>query len=285
MAVRQNINDRFIYFVTSEVGGPPLSHDQISKLQSAVDSIMTGVHIEVMNALEFMTQPSVVGGVVWPYFRGLPCPDEDVLALLDGKDEFMTINDYRNCPYGLDNKWVNYEYAKNDGIPIPQSFSITNPEELKNLPLEFPMVLKGYPSGRGEDVHLCETLEEAEVAYAKCRDKGLGIVAQEFIAESRGRDLRVIAIHGKIEVVLGRQGPEGSFLSNVSQGGKYFEYTLSDDERRLVESVIKQFPADIAGFDFLFSKKGLLFCEINLAPGWPVQALPSIAALIQSKVK
>jgi ribosomal protein S6--L-glutamate ligase len=227
-----------------------------------------------------MDSPPEEDGVIWPYFRGIPPEHEDVLSTIN-RGDFSIINDYNSGTHNLSDKWANYEQAKEVGIPIPTSFKIEDSSELENLELDFPIVVKGYPSGRGEDVHLCQTLEEAQVAYKSCESKGLEVVAQEYIEESHGRDLRVLVVDGEIACVLGRRGAEGEFLSNVSNGGAYFDYELKGKEKEAVEQAIRQFPVDVAGFDFLYSERGLLFCEINLAPGWTGKATAMLSLLVK----
>jgi glutathione synthase/RimK-type ligase-like ATP-grasp enzyme len=276
-----------LYFVGSEAG-PPLQDNYVETLQAELSRIMANVRVEAISAVDFIALSSPESGVIWPYFRGAPLEGEDVLGCEDlDLSRFGIINDYRHGLEALGNKWTIYERAKAAHLPVPQSFHIRDVNDFELMDLSYPIVVKGYPSGRGADVHLCRSFEEASAAFSGCKDKGLGVIAQEYIAESRGKDLRVLVVDGEIAFVGGRQGPEGAFLSNISRGGSYVEYSLSLDERAVVEAAIKAFPLDIGGFDFLFSDSGLLFCEINLAPGWTgaaVDMVPLLAHLIKSRV-
>jgi len=45
-------------------------------------------------------------------------------------------------------------------------------------------------------------------------------IFQKFVAKSKGKDLRVFVIRGKIHACMQRIAAEGSFKANISEGGK-----------------------------------------------------------------
>jgi len=205
--------------------------------------------------------------VVWCYFRGTPSTAEDVLNRLENSD-IKIINDYRKSD--ISNKWMNYELCRVNGLGIPRTYEVPANGDVTPLTsgLPYPIVVKGYPSGQGRDVMLCSTPSDANEASRSMQLKGLKVLAQEYIAESHGFDLRVLFVANSISASIRRQAANGDFRANISQGGSFQPYELSAEEEGYVRKVRLLFGIEICGFDFLFSKRGLLFNEINAAPLW-----------------
>ena len=238
----------------------------------------------VLTSAEFISQQPQKG-IVWPYFRSNPDGPEDVLNTATGN--LATLNNYSRPGVQMGDKWSDYQRAIAGGIPIPDTQAVASHEDLRNLPFGERFVVKGHPSGQGTDVHLCEGLDAAKRAFDACQAKGLEVVAQHYVQESHGRDLRVLVVGGELVLMLGRQGAPGQFLSNVSGGGHYIpEPQLTEADKRVVQSAVELFPAaEVAGFDFLYGKDGLLFNEINWAPGWREEASPIVGPLARLALK
>ncbi|MCD8373156.1 MAG: RimK family alpha-L-glutamate ligase [Clostridia bacterium] len=85
---------------------------------------------------------------------------------------------------------------------------------------------------------------------------------QQFIKESSGTDLRVIAVGGKCVAAMKRTA-ENDFRSNIELGGKGEKFELSDDIKNLCKKVSEALGLDYCGIDILFGKDGPLVCEVN----------------------
>ena len=78
-----------------------------------------------------------------------------------------------------------------------------------------------------------------------------------------GEDLRVYVIGNKIKGCVLRRARNG-FKSNFSLGGTVEPYTLTEEEKLLVERLFERWWFDFAGIDFIRDEKGqLLFNEIE----------------------
>jgi|GEM_PF-1145201 hypothetical protein len=294
MALSKSISDTRPFYLVAAQGandpaksiyGPPtlpyVDSLQAALTQQTAESGEDPIEVVPMETADFIgllgtlpdaSREALEPFVMWPYYRAKPGDsdvDQDVFAHLpDGVPADAVLNDARDPRYSLGDKMVNYRWAEECGVAIPGTVELSIVEDLDDLPFSYPLVIKGHPSGRGLDVKLCGNVEEAREAFEACKIKGLEVLAQEYVEESHGRDLRVLVAGGEIALILGRQGGEGEFLSNVSNGGRYFEHKLSPEDLVTINKVIEAFPVDIAGIDFLFSEDGLLFTEINSAPGW-----------------
>lgn len=127
-----------------------------------------------------------------------------------------------------------------------------------------PFVIKRRDGAKGEDVYLVKN--EKEMAYAVDRCAG-NCIAQKFVSESSGRDIRVWVIGGKAVACVMRHS-ENSFRSNYSLGGKVSPYELSAEITDIAERSADIIGLEFAGVDLLFGKDGFSVCEINANAGF-----------------
>lgn len=138
---------------------------------------------------------------------------------------------------------------------IPESYS---DEVIGRLSL--PVVVKESYGSLGKGVFLAETREELCDLAEKFRFTPH--FYQQFIAESRGRDLRVVAIGG--EVIAGMvRASEEDFRSNVALGGHATKFETNEKIAVLVRKISEELGLDYCGVDLLFSKDGFKVCEVN----------------------
>ncbi len=130
-----------------------------------------------------------------------------------------------------------------------------------------PWVLKTAVGTQGLGVALAESrealLETAEAFFE--RDEVL--LLQEFVAEARGRDLRLFVVGGELVGAMRRQGGEGEFRSNLHRGGRGEPVAVDDYSRELAILAARVLGLEVAGIDLLESERGPLVIEVNAAPG------------------
>ena len=129
--------------------------------------------------------------------------------------------------------------------------------------LSYPIVIKQRFGSFGAQVYLACDRAEAEKILASCG--GNEVLFEEFIAESRGKDLRINVVGDK---VCGRmlRSNENDFRSNITNGGKMsnFDYFTEFDDAAIAAA--KAVGADFAGVDVLFGRDGPVICEVNASP-------------------
>jgi gamma-F420-2:alpha-L-glutamate ligase len=133
----------------------------------------------------------------------------------------------------------------------------------------FPLVIKNVTGTQGSGIYLCESEEKfidvMELVYTN--NKSASIILQEFIKDSRGRDLRVFVVGGKVIGCMERSSTT-SFKANYSKGGDVAPFPLTPEIEWLATEAAKLFKLDIAGVDLLFDSDGLKICEANSSPGF-----------------
>jgi ribosomal protein S6--L-glutamate ligase len=130
-----------------------------------------------------------------------------------------------------------------------------------------PVVIKLLEGTQGIGVILAETRNSAKSVIEAFLDVEVNILVQEFIAESKGADIRAFVVDGQVVGAMKRQGAEGDFRSNLHRGGNASLIELSSEEKATAIKAVKKLGLAIAGVDMLQSKRGPLVMEVNSSPG------------------
>lgn len=125
--------------------------------------------------------------------------------------------------------------------------------------LRLPIVIKECFGSFGQQVYLAESLEKAMEIVKGTREP---LVFQEFIAESRGRDIRINMVGDKAVASMIRYN-ENDFRANITNGGSMEPYEPSLVEVDIAKKVCDILKLDFGGVDILFGKDGPLVCEVN----------------------
>lgn len=129
--------------------------------------------------------------------------------------------------------------------------------------LGLPMVIKEAYGSFGQQVYLADTLDEAKSIVTSLGHKDF--IMQEFIAESRGRDVRVNVVGGKVVSAMERYN-DNDFRSNITNGGKMRKCELSPEAEAIAIKAAELIGLDFAGVDVLYGKDGPIVCEVNSNP-------------------
>lgn len=124
-----------------------------------------------------------------------------------------------------------------------------------------PFIMKKAVSSRGQGVALVYSLDQF-----KSLDVSGYTVMQEYIEGSRGTDIRLFCVGGKILGAMQRIN-NGSFKSNIAQGGYGVPYPIDSKLQEIAEKVFDATQMDIVGVDVLVADDEYLVCEINSNPG------------------
>lgn len=126
--------------------------------------------------------------------------------------------------------------------------------------LGLPLVMKKSFGSMGYGVRLARTEEEVRALREEWKLEPH--IYQRYVAESAGRDLRVIVVGGRALGAMERANAS-DFRSNVEQGGSGRAAELGGEARALAEKAARALGLDYAGVDLLPSKEGWTVCEVN----------------------
>lgn len=156
------------------------------------------------------------------------------------------------------------------GIGLPVTGFAHNPDDIDDLIKTIggaPMVIKLLEGTQGIGVVLAETKKAAESVIQAFMGLKANILAQEFIKEAGGSDIRCFVVGGKVVAAMKRQGPEGEFRSNLHRGGSASLVRLTPEERSTAVRAANIMGLDVCGVDLLRSNHGPVVMEVNSSPG------------------
>ena len=130
-----------------------------------------------------------------------------------------------------------------------------------------PLVIKLLEGTQGLGVVLAESENAAKSIIEAFNGLKARVIAQEFIEEAGGADIRAFVVEGNVVGAMKRQGKKGEFRSNLHRGGTASIVELSEEERNTALKATRVLGLGIAGVDMLQSKNGPLVIEVNSSPG------------------
>ncbi len=157
---------------------------------------------------------------------------------------------------------------KGIGLPVTGFASDTKAtKHLIKLCGGAPLVIKLLEGTQGVGVVLAENQKAAESVIEAFRGLKANILAQEFIKEAGGSDLRCLVVGDKVVAAMKRQGAEGEFRSNLHRGGNASVVKITPEERSTATRAAKIMGLGVAGVDLLRSNHGPVVMEVNSSPG------------------
>lgn len=156
-------------------------------------------------------------------------------------------------------------------VDIPKSMVIRRSAELDDalqLVGGVPCVLKLLQGTQGVGVMLVESREAIESVLQAFWSLGHTVLLQEFIKESKGKDVRAFVVGDKVVAAMRREAKLGEFRSNIHRGGLGRNVKLNPEEERVVVQAAKAMGLGVAGVDYLESNQGPKIIEINSSPGF-----------------
>lgn len=158
-----------------------------------------------------------------------------------------------------------------DTIPAPTCFpgckrDPASAEQAAKI-LGWPLVIKENKGSFGQQVYLANNVNEAGRILAHIGEHDC--VFQRFVADSRGRDLRITVVGGKAICAMERHSAsKEEFRSNIGAGGTATARAISELEEKLALDAANALGLDFAGVDILLGREEneRYVCEVNSNP-------------------
>ncbi len=161
------------------------------------------------------------------------------------------------------------QYLLRHDVPFPKTGFADSKDDFENICETIggaPLVLKLLEGTEGTGVFLVDDVKQAENIKATCKQFDTPVLVQEFIAESKGTDLRCFVVGGKVVATMKREAQDDDFRANVSLGGHSESVTLTKEEEQVAIDAANAIDLNIAGVDLIQSNRGLLIIEVNVSP-------------------
>lgn len=221
-------------------------------------------------------KPEPIPDVVYPYFNH---HDHSYFSLAIVRQlERMGCLVYNNANTieTVRDKLHTHQVLHEKGIHSPTTMLAKFPVddnmmEIVERTLGFPVVVKTLKGALGLGVFLIESpkafRDQMEMIGQTSPD--IQLIFQEFVAASKGRDLRLFVVDGEVIASMERRAKEGDFKANYSSGGSVHEFKADKAAIDLAVATAKSLDIQIGGIDLLFLKDGgYTICEANTFPGF-----------------
>lgn len=146
-----------------------------------------------------------------------------------------------------------------------------NMMEIVERTLGFPVVVKTLKGALGVGVFLIESPKafRDQMDLIGQTSPDIQLIFQQFVAASKGRDLRLFVVDGELIASMERRAKEGDFKANYSGGGSVHRFDAGKDAIDLAVATAKALDIRIGGIDLLFLEGGgYTICEANTFPGF-----------------
>jgi len=130
-----------------------------------------------------------------------------------------------------------------------------------------PVVIKLLEGTQGIGVILAPQVKVAEAIIETLHSTNQNVLIQQFIAESRGRDIRALVVGDRVVAAMRRTAEGDEFRSNVHRGGSVESVDLSPEYERTAVRSAQIMGLRVAGVDMLEGNDGPLVMEVNSSPG------------------
>ena len=131
-----------------------------------------------------------------------------------------------------------------------------------------PVVIKLLEGTQGVGVILADTTNVAKSIIEVLQGAAnQNVLIQEFVKESRGRDVRAFVVGNRVVAAMRRVAQGDEFRSNVHRGGRAETIELDPEYERTALHAAQIMGLRVAGVDMLEGKDGPSIMEVNSSPG------------------
>ena len=171
------------------------------------------------------------------------------------------------------NKQRSLQTLSRYGIPIPKTYILRSPEYVDEAVKDigsYPVIIKTLAGSHGQGVSIVESARglKSLVGMMVNNREAAPLIIQEYIKESKGKDVRVFILGKRIIGAMERIATKrGEFRSNFHLGGRVRVAEMSRKEKDVAFAAVKAFGLNMAGVDILRTKTGPKVLEVNANPG------------------
>jgi ribosomal protein S6--L-glutamate ligase len=130
-----------------------------------------------------------------------------------------------------------------------------------------PVVIKLLEGTQGIGVILAPDNKVAEAIVETLHSTKQNVLIQQFVAESRGRDIRALVVGDRVVAAMRRSAQGDEFRSNVHRGGAVEPVVMEAAYEQTAVRAAQIMGLRVAGVDMLEGKDGPLVMEVNSSPG------------------
>ncbi len=153
-------------------------------------------------------------------------------------------------------------------IPMPQTVIIRRKDDLESAAKKvggFPLIVKAPTGSFGNGVVIVESMRALKSFLLW--DQPMYLI-QAYVKYSKGKDIRVFVVNGKVIGSMMRSAKKGEFRSNIELGGIGRPVEITEEEASVALRSVQALDLDYGGVDIMRSKDGPVVLEVNSNPGF-----------------
>ncbi|ATB30338.1 ATP-grasp domain-containing protein [Melittangium boletus] len=157
------------------------------------------------------------------------------------------------------------------GLDVPRTVMAHDRSDVRTLVREvggLPVIIKLLRGTQGVGVMIAHSIQEVQTIVNTFWDLGQEVVLQEFVAESKGQDVRALVVGDRVVGAMRRRAKKGEFRSNIHRGGEGTSVQLPDSYVEVAVKAARLLGLEITGVDMLDGSKGPRLMELNSSPGF-----------------
>ena len=191
----------------------------------------------------------------------------EIVEALESKDVYSVAG--AHAIRSANNKYATYICLSGKQIATPNTILLgeSSAPGLAELQEVFgnQCVVKPVSGSKGHGVELVRL--DSTVDLDRYIDSGDKYIAQEYIEEAAGEDIRAFVVGGQVVAAMKRTSQGSDFRSNLHLGGTASAVALGEEERKLAVSAASAVGLHVAGIDIIRSERGPMVIEVNSSPG------------------
>ncbi len=196
---------------------------------------------------------------------------EQISFKFDLLRQFETANiPVMNSPTAIQNaanKFFSFYLFKQAQLPIPHTVVTSDLGVALKTTEEFEIaVAKPIFGSQGKGIVMLESTQPELKQKLATLLKERGVLYLQQFVPNPGRDIRVFVVGEEALGAIYRISQTGSFISNLSQGGRPLMCDLTEELQVLAVNAAKAVGADFAGVDLIEGEEGLFVLEVNATP-------------------
>ncbi|MEK7673048.1 MAG: RimK family alpha-L-glutamate ligase [Patescibacteria group bacterium] len=166
------------------------------------------------------------------------------------------------------NKVKTMQILDSYGIPMPKTVVVRRsadlPQAVKSIG-GFPLIVKQPVGSFGAGVTIIESMRALQSFLLW--DQPMYLL-QQFVKYSKGKDLRIFVVNGKVVGSMMRSAKKGEFRSNIELGGVGTAVEITEEESAIAIRSIQALDLKYGGVDVMRGKDGPVVLEVNSNPGF-----------------
>ncbi|MBI4975469.1 RimK family alpha-L-glutamate ligase [Candidatus Peregrinibacteria bacterium] len=166
------------------------------------------------------------------------------------------------------NKIKTMQVLDHYGIPIPKTVVLQRQDDLKravNFVGGFPVILKQPFGSFGNGVVIVESMRALNSLLTW--DQPMYLL-QQYVKYSKGKDMRIFVVNGKVVGSMMRSAKKGEFRSTIELGGTGTTVEITEEEQAIAIRSVQALDLSYGGVDVMRSSSGPVVLEVNSNPGF-----------------